>query len=118
MPKSKGFGKSLSSGSRPKKRSQKYDPKLSLKFEKYVAKHFGRYWNKGCVLMNFDDGVHKRLGMTIPIEKHQEFDEERQTAIKALAKSFGLDDFDIVLAEATEADLKRKLQLRRTINTG
>ena len=55
--------------------------------------------------MNFDDGVHKRLGMKIPIEKHQEFSEERQQQIKKLGKRFGLDELEIALVNVRETGL-------------
>ena len=109
MVNSKGFAKGCSSSSSSKKRSKRtkkgYDPQLSFKFERYVAKHLGKSWNKGCVLMNFDDGVHKRLGMKIPIEKHQEFSEERQQQIKKLGKRFGLDELEIALVNVRETGL-------------
>ena len=114
MAKFKGFG-SLVSPERTQKKRKKYDPSLSLRFEKYVAKHLGKEWGNGVSFKNLDDGVHRRLFLEVPQERHDFFTEECQLKIKQLAQKFGVDYLEIKLVNLPKAVLRQRVTSNRPV---
>lgn len=80
------------------------DPKLTFKFEKYVASELGRYWNKDCLLMVVE-GLHGTVKLVIPAERQSFFTNEVVQQLQIIAENFGLKRLDVEKSNLTKASL-------------
>lgn len=80
------------------------DPKLTFKFEKYVASELGRYWNEGCLLMAVE-GLHGKVKLVIPTERQSFFTDEVLHQLQTMAGNFGLKRLDVEKSNLTKASL-------------
>ena len=101
----KGFS-AKAKATRTNKKIRLSDPKLTLKFEKYVTRQLGRYWNSDCLLMAVE-GLHGTVKLVIPIERQSFFTDEILQSLTIMASDFGLKRLDVEKSNLTKANLIR-----------
>ena len=103
MSNSKGFS-AKAKATRTNNKIRLSTPKLTFKFEKYVARKLGRYWNKDCLLMA-GSGLHGTVKLVIPLERQSFFTDEVLQKLQIMAEKFGLKRLDVEKSNLTKASL-------------
>ena len=111
MSKFKGFSAKAKTIHTPKK-IRLSDPKLTFKFENYVAPELGQYWSKDCLLMAVE-GLHGIVKLVIPLERQSFFTDEILQQLQTMAENFGLKRLDVEKSNLTKASLIRLYSSRR-----
>ena len=107
----KGFSAKAKTN-RTNKKIRLSDPKLTFKFEKYVASELGRSWNSDCLLMAVE-GLHGIVKLVVPTERKDFFTDEVIQKLQTMAISFGLKRLNVEKSNLTKASLVRLYSSRR-----